>query len=138
MDEDPNPDLNIVFPQSLSEFEFSQEKTNVIVGPTGCGKTVICLRRMKKPILFVTHVDQLRLFQPSTHRSILFDDMSFSHLPLQAQIHLVDRSLPRAIHRRYGTTLIPPGVQVTITCNERPVTWEPAINRRINYLLFQQ
>lgn len=135
---DPNPDLNIVLPRALEELEFSNELTNIVVGPTGCGKTVICLRRMTKPILFVTHVDQLRHFSPNLHRSILFDDMSFSHLPLQAQIHLVDRALPRSIHRRYGTTLIPPGIQVTITCNERPVMYDPPINRRIIYTdLFQ-
>lgn len=137
MGDDPNADLNIVLPESLSNFEFSTQLTNIIVGPTGCGKTFISLRRMTKPILFVTHVDQLRHFSPQIHRSILFDDMAFNHLPLQAQIHLVDRGLPRSIHRRYGTTLIPPGIQVTITCNERPVTWDPPINRRINYLLIQ-
>lgn len=134
MAEDPNPDLNIVLPQPLEEFHFSTNLTNIIVGPTGCGKTFISLRRMIKPILFVTHVDQLKHFSAGIHRSILFDDMSFAHLPLQAQIHLCDRTLPRSIHRRYGTTLIPPGIQVTITCNDRPVMWDPPINRRINLL----
>lgn len=137
MEEDPNPTLNIPLPRELDQFEFQTNLTNIIVGPTGCGKTVMCLRRMMKPLLFVTHVDQLRSFSPTIHRSILFDDMAFNHLPLQAQIHLCDRSLPRSIHRRYGTTLIPPGIQVTITCNERPVNWDPPINRRINYLLIQ-
>lgn len=134
MEEDPNPDLNIVLPRELSEFNFSTNLTNIIVGPTGCGKTFISLRRMTKPLLFVTHVDQLKHFSASLHRSILFDDMAFNHLPLQAQIHLCDRTLPRSIHRRYGTTLIPAGIQVTITCNERPVNWDPPINRRINLL----
>lgn len=135
MNDDPNPDLNLMLPESLETFDFSTQLTNVIVGPTGCGKTFISLRRMTKPLLFVTHVDQLRHFSPTMHKSILFDDMAFNHLPLQAQIHLCDRDLPRSIHRRYGTTLIPPGIQVTITCNERPITWSPPINRRINYLL---
>lgn len=134
MEEDPNPDLNIPPIQRLAEYTFSTDLTNIIVGPTGCGKTVNALRRMTMPILFVTHVDQLRHFSAFRHRSILFDDMNFSHLPLQAQIHLCDRALPRSIHRRYGTTLIPPGIQVTITCNERPVIWDPAINRRINFI----
>lgn len=137
LEDDPNPDLNLPLPRDLDEFEFSNNLTNIIVGPTGCGKTFISLRRMTKPILFVTHVDQLRHFNPSMHKSILFDDMAFNHLPLQAQIHLCDRTLPRSIHRRYGTTLIPPGTQVTITCNERPVIWDPPVNRRINILTIQ-
>lgn len=132
--EDPNADLNFVLPRSLSEFNFSTNLTNVIVGPTGCGKTLTSIRNMTKPILFVSHLDQLRVFSQSTHRSILFDDMNFSHLPETAQIHLCDRGLPRSIHRRYGTTLIPAGVQVTITCNERPFNWSPPINRRLNIL----
>lgn len=136
-DTDPNADLEIVFPDTLEEFEFDLARTNVIVGPTGCGKTVTCLRKMQKPILFCSHVDQLKNFCAKRHKSILFDDMDFSHWPITAQIHLADRFLPRAINRRYGTTLIPPGVQVSVTCNQRPFLWDPAINRRLNYLTLQ-
>ena len=134
IDEDPNPDLCITLPEELSTFNFSTELTNVLVGPSGIGKTILCLRAMKKPILFVTHVDQLKTFDPGCHRSILFDDMKFDHWAVQSQIHLCDRILPRAIHRRYGTTLIPSGTQVTITCNERPFAYHAAINRRINFI----
>lgn len=135
--EDPNPFLNIPMTQPLETFNFELNRTNVIVGPSGCGKTVLSLRKMTKPLLFVTHIDQLKLFSAALHRSILFDDMCFSHLPLQAQIHLVDRALPRSIHRRYGTTLIPAGIQITITCNEIPFTYHEAIARRCNRLLIQ-
>lgn len=132
--EDPNPTLQLPLPQGLSNYEFSESLTNVIVGPSGCGKTTHALRMARKPTLFVTHMDQLKYLTPSIG-SILLDDMNFSHLPLQAQIHIVDRVLPRAIHRRYGTTLIPTGTQVIMTCNERPLIWHPAIERRIKYLL---
>lgn len=131
---DPNPELVVNFPDLLNNFEFETARTNVIVGPTGCGKTVISLRKMQHPILFCSHIDQLKNFSRNLHRSILFDDMDFSHWPVTAQIHLADRFLPRAINRRYGTTLIPPGIQVSVTCNQRPFTWDPAINRRLNYL----
>jgi len=119
-DEDPNPFLMVPMEERLSAFQFSESLTNVIIGPTGCGKTVKCLREMPKPLLFVTHIDQLKLFDRTRHRSILFDDMNFSHLHREAQIHLVDRQLPRAIHIRYGTALIPPGITVTVTCNAPP------------------
>lgn len=132
--EDPNLELNFPLIEPLQCFNLSTELTNVIVGPTGCGKTVTLCRRMLKPILFCTHVDQLKHFSHSIHKSILFDDMDFSHWPITAQIHLTDRQMPRAINRRYGTTLIPPGVQVSVTCNQRPFMWEPAINRRLNLL----
>jgi len=132
--EDPNLDLNIPWPENLAVFNMEEGRTNVIVGPTGCGKTVYCCRKMLKPILFCTHVDQLKNFSQKIHRSILFDDMDFSHWPTTAQIHLTDRRMPRAINRRYGTTLIPPEIQVSVTCNTRPFTWDPAINRRLNLL----
>jgi len=132
--EDPNLGLNLPLIEPLQVFTLSSDLTNVIVGPTGCGKTVTLCRRMEKPILFCTHVDQLKHFNPSIHRSILFDDMDFSHWPVTAQIHLCDRQMPRAINRRYGTTLIPGGVQVSVTCNQRPFLWDPAIQRRLNML----
>jgi len=135
--EDPNPFLNIPMGRELETFNFELNRTNVIVGPSGCGKTVISLRKMMKPLLFVSHIDQLKSFSQSIHRSILLDDMCFSHLPLQSQIHLVDRALPRSIHRRYGTTLIPAGIQITITCNEIPFTYHEAIARRCNRLTIQ-
>lgn len=132
--EDPNADLNLPFGRELSEYNLSTNLTNVIVGPSGCGKTTYALRMATKPTLFLTHLDQLKHLT-SGIRSIIMDDMNFSHLPVTSQIHLVDRVLPRAIHRRYGTTLIPAGTQVIMTCNERPVLWTPAIARRLNYLL---
>lgn len=135
--EDPNINLNLPLIEPLQTFNVSTELTNIIVGPTGCGKTVTLCRRMLKPILFCTHVDQLKHFNHLIHKSILFDDMDFSHWPVTAQIHLTDRQMPRAINRRYGTTLIPPGVQVSVTCNQRPFTWDPAINRRLNLLTLQ-
>lgn len=131
---DPNEDLHFAFDTHLGNYNLSTDLTNVIVGPTGCGKTLYCLRNMTKPILMVSHVDQLKNLS-SLHRSILFDDMAFHHLPIPAQIHLVDRQYPRAIHRRYGTTVIQPGTQVAITCNEVPLTYHPAIARRCNRVI---
>lgn len=136
-DDDNNPfaDLNLPMRRELSEFHLSTDLTNVLVGPTGCGKTVYCFRELQKPMLLISHIDDLKHFEAQTHRSVLFDDMRFDHLPIQAQIHLCDRGLPRSIHRRYGTTLIPAGIQVAITCNEIPLAYHEAISRRVNRLL---
>jgi len=117
----------------------SPSRTTVIIGPTGCGKTTWAKRRAPKPCLFITHLDQLKEFNELEHKAIIFDDMSFTHIPLQGQIHLVDQSNPNAIHRRYGTTLIPPNTDKYITCNEIPFLCEngeihPAIKRRITYI----
>lgn len=131
--DDPNDNFAYVFDKDMADYHFMTDKTNILVGPTGCGKTLKCLREMKKPLLMVSHIDQLKHLGLH-HKSVLFDDMNFSHLPLQAQIHLCDRQYGRAIHRRYGTTVIPADTQITITCNETPLMYHPAIARRCNTL----
>nr|QKI28988.1 Rep [Forsythia suspensa CRESS virus] len=131
---DPCPDLNLTLSQDLAEYTFDEgEKTNVIIGPSGCGKTVTAIRKMKKPLLLVRHMDTLQHFDAHLHKSILFDDMAFTHLHRTSQIHLVDRTLPSALHRRYGTALIPANTQVSITGNEPPLNLgDAAIARRCN------
>lgn len=109
-------------------------KTNVIVGETGTGKTVFAKTKATKPTLFCSHIDDLKSFKPNFHKSIIFDDMSFSHLPTTAQIHLVDRYETRSIHVRYGVARIPKGVERWITCNSMPLSEHPAIRRRINLI----
>jgi len=94
--------------------------SNVLVGPSGIGKTLVCIKRSIKPTLLISHMDGLRDFSPSVHKSIIFDDMTFTHLPLQVQIHILDTHQPRLLHRRYGTTLIPAGTQKFFTCNYMP------------------
>lgn len=132
--EDPHPDLNIVLPEGLATYEFNTgSKTNVIIGPSGCGKTVTAIRKMNKPLLFVRHMDHLQHFDAHLHKSILFDDMAFTHLHRTSQIHLVDRTMPSALHRRYGTCLVPANTQVTITGNAPPLNLgDEAIARRCN------
>lgn len=111
-------------------------KTIMIVGEAGIGKTTWAKQVMPRPILFVSHLEDLRKFKPSVHKSILFDDVSINHLPITSQIHIVDTENPRSIHVRYGTVRMPAGILKVFTCNSFPATTEhPAIKRRITLLL---
>jgi len=107
-------------------------KSTVIIGESGIGKTVYAKRKATKPSLFVSHMDDLKAFDVRRHKSIIFDDMCFSHMPTQAQIHLVDLFEPRSIHVRYGTVKIPANLERWFTCNKFPFEEHPAILRRIN------
>lgn len=118
----------------LEEFRYDGPLSLVLIGPAGCGKTTWAKRNLPKPILFVTHIDRLKDYDKNYHRSILFDDMDFSHIPRTAQIELVDRENPRDIHRRYGITNIPAGVPKCFTGNDRMFLDDPAINRRIRLI----
>jgi len=117
---------------ALQQFKWDNWGTPlVLVGPTGCGKTIWAINNSPKPALFVSHIDRLRDFDNEIHKSIIFDDMVFKHFPVQAQIHLVDSHMPRDIHLRYTIAHIPPNTSKIFTCNERPFDDHPAVNRRI-------
>lgn len=109
----------------------STEQSTVVIGPTGCGKTSWAKRNAQKPALWVRHMDVLRAFRPGYHKSVIFDDMSFLHLPREAQIHITDTTDEAHIHCRYGYAVIPAGVQKIFTANSYPFIQDEAIDRRV-------
>lgn len=113
----------------------SEERSLVLVGPPGCGKTSWAKTFCPKPALFVRHLDSLRLFDPSFHRSIIFDDLTFGHLPVSTQKYLTDCMDLAEIHIRYGIAKIPAGTPRVFTCNEWPFeiggVHAEAIRRRV-------
>lgn len=107
-------------------------KTNILLGPAGCGKTEFAKAHFDNP-LFVTHIDDLLDFDG--HDGIIFDDMSFTHMPRTAQIHILDQDNPRSIHCRYSCAPIPARTKKIITCNELCVNMsDEAIARRVNLI----
>lgn len=105
----------------------------VLWGPTGTGKTQRALAYFERPLV-VRHMDDLRAFQPSINDGIVFDDMSFGHMPRTSIIHLLDWEVPSSIHCRYSTAKIPAKTRKIFTSNERPEQMfghdDPAIARR--------
>lgn len=111
-------------------------KATVIVGGTGIGKTTWAIRNATKPTLFCSHIDDLKEFRAQYHRSIIFDDMSFKHWHLQAQIHISDLERKRSVNVKHTIVGIPQGVERWFTCNEYPFTECDfgAIRRRIHLI----
>jgi len=107
------------------------DRTAVVIGPSGCGKTSWAKRLCEKPALFVTHIDDLKSFDASKHKSIIFDDMDFSHWPRTAQIHIVDQDDVRSINVKHGKVTLPAKLQKIFTANSMPFIQDPAIERRI-------
>ncbi|AXQ66588.1 MAG: replication protein [Circoviridae sp.] len=111
--------------------DFMEGSAHVVYGPTGTRKTSYCVSKYPEA-LFVRHMDDLKRYD--RHQVIIFDDMSFSHLPRTAQIHLVDWDQPSSIHIRYGTAIIPRHILKIFTTNIRDIFSEDAaIDRRIKY-----
>lgn len=80
--------------------------TWLIWGSTGTGKTNFALAHFKNP-LKVEHLDALKMFDPTMHDGIVFDDIDFRHLPITTVIHLLDRDYGQWIHCRYYNGFIP-------------------------------
>jgi len=100
-------------------------------GAAGIGKT--CYAQYLLPnAMFVSHLDQLKSYDPTNYDGIIFDDMSFAHLPREAQIHIVDTEQDRAIHCRHTCAWIPAGTKKIFLSNLSSIFIDdPAIKRRI-------
>lgn len=118
----------------IREKTLPENSCAVVIGPSGIGKSVWAKQMAPKPCLWVSHLDVLRMYRPDYHRSIIFDDMSFKHMPVQAQIHLTDWTDSRQIHCRYGYATIPAKTVKIFTCNEYPFETHPAIERRVTLI----
>lgn len=113
-------------------------KSLVVTGPPGVGKTTWALHVAPKPCLFVRHLDSLKKLRP-VHRSVVFDDLEFDHLPVATQKFLVDMEQIAEIHVRYGVATIPQGLPRIFTANQFPFTREgihgQAIRRRLHEVI---
>ena len=96
--------------------DFDGSRSLVLWGESGIGKT--CYARALLPnALLVSHLDDLALYEGGEYDGIIFDDMSFNHLPREGQIHLVDIDEYRSIHIRYKVAGIPANTKKIFTTN---------------------
>lgn len=113
----------------------------MIYGNSGTAKTSYALAHFNQPLL-CSHLEDLRKFRPKYHDGIVFDDMSFKHLPPETMIHLLDVEQTRTIYARHHNVTIPKGVKRIIVHNYKEAIYSDkildeqvvAVNRRINFL----
>lgn len=103
-----------------------------VVGPPGCGKTGWAMKYAPRPALLVKHLDCLRRFRVGYHKSIVFDDCDFKHLPRSTQLMLCDYENQVQVHVRYGVAMIPARVPRLFLCNDgaEPFIYDTAIQGR--------
>lgn len=130
-------DYAITLPQELITFVPQPLKSIVVVGPAGCGKTTWAKLVAPKPTLFIRHLDSLQHLREH-HKSIVFDDLDFHHLPPPTQKFLVDQENISEIHIRYKVATIPAGIMRIFTANADPFNCisphREAINRRCTFI----
>ncbi len=105
-------DFPVAWTGALLDFS----KSVIIWGSPGCGKTQFALMIIGKALM-VSHIDELQNYNPNVHDGIVFDDMSFNHIPVSAQIHLTDTDHERSINIRYGLAKIPANTRKIFTTN---------------------
>lgn len=94
-------------------------KSWLVTGPPGTGKTQWALSHFEKAVL-VRHLDDLHNITPETD-GVVFDDMSFRHMPSGSIIHMLDMDFDAPIHLRYTNGRIPKGMPRIFTHNDDDV-----------------
>jgi len=115
------PHSSYTVPATLCHVVLPSERSLVLVGAPGIGKTTWAKSVIPKPALFVRHLDSLRNLRDD-HRAIIFDDLEFAHLPVSTQKFLVDLENVGEIHVRYGVARIPARLPRIFTANDYPFT----------------
>lgn len=133
------------FKRSPIDKDIFSKQAVVITGKSGAGKTAWSLAHWTKPFL-VSHIDQLKEFNPLVYDAIVFDDMSFNHWPVSSCIHLVDVEMPRFINCRHTMGYLPKGMPRMFTSNLAyrelfnfgNAEQERAIDRRVHHVLINE
>mgnify|MGYP002795111197 CR=1 FL=1 len=122
------------FPMEWQNIIWDWSRTQILWGESGIGKTEFATALLPGALM-VSHMDDLKHFDPDLHSGIIFDDVDVKHFPRNAQIHLMDQTKDRSIHIRYGCGFIPKGTKKIFTTNELNgsccLIEDSAIRRRI-------
>lgn len=129
----PHPLESFNLPQELLEFDFLT--VLLLTGPTNTGKTALAKALIGSPHLFVTHLEDLRKWDPEIHKGIIYDEANLRHLPRETQIFHLSVSETVSVHLRYAPASLTSGRRVVFTSNlyaDQILEWsDAAIKRRV-------
>lgn len=100
-----------------------KDRCMLFYGPSTLGKTEYAKAHFKNP-LFVKKIEQLRELEPE-HDGIVFDDMSFKHMPAEERLAILERRNPTCIHARYSNIPLDPYPPRIFTHNNNDIFFGP-------------
>lgn len=107
---------------NVDKMDFSNNKSKIVVGPTGIGKTQWAKAHFNNPIV-ITDKESWTRYDPELHDGIVIDDMTFEkNNPVQF-LHLLDMREPSERRVLYGVKMIPAFVPRIFTCNKQTLFW---------------
>lgn len=104
--------------EPIPESELNKKSIH-LYGPPGIGKTKYALAHFQNPLL-LDSLENLKNLNP-THDGLVFDDMSFKHIPGDVVIKILDMDFDRTVKVLYGTITIPRGLRRIFTHNDKDI-----------------
>jgi len=133
--------VTISITYQLSDFNVPplkiKEKPYALIGESNCGKTSFAKAHFKSPLL-VDHLDVLRDLNPTRHDGIIFDELTFSHLPHNTRVRLVEFDDPASIHVRYSVATIPARFPRIFCSNDLNMFGSPTDNPAQNMAILRR
>jgi len=108
------------------------KKSLILIGNTELGKTnwakTYIQYILNETWIVVTHMDDLRRYR--NEQWIIWDDISFAHMPVDSQKHIAECRTERTIHCRHQVCHITQAKQI-FCMNSYPFIEDPAIRTRV-------
>lgn len=111
----------------LSDFthpplDFSNEKTKVLVGPSGKGKTAFACAHFDNPLI-VTQKQDWAKYKPEIYDGAVVDDMPFTKIHPVEMNHILEMREATTIRVLYGVVELPAKFRRIFTTNKESLFW---------------
>lgn len=110
--------------------DFTDNRTKVLVGGTGIGKTQFALAHFNNP-LKITHTDDWNRFDPDYHDGAVVDDVAYNKYEPVKFLHIIEMRTSAGVRFLYGNNVIPANFRKIFTINNREKFWPETATKEL-------